>query len=301
MSYQVLLYYKYTHIAEPETYRTEQLALCQRLNLLGRIIVATEGINGTVSGTIEETQAYIEALRSDARTADIGIKIDAADGHCFPKLSIKVRDEIVSLNLGSDDVNPNEVTGTRLSPAEFKAAMENDDVIVLDGRNDYESALGRFRGALCPEVGNFREFPDWIRTHLKDAKDKKILTYCTGGIRCEKLSGFLIQEGFKDVSQLEGGIVTYGKDETVRGDGFEGQCYVFDQRIGVDVAEGVAPVSVCLRCHQPSTRYVNCGFPPCNDQVFLCRECQELAGKFCSDTCRHNRAEMDGLTQQAIS
>lgn len=289
MPYQVLLYYKYVHLSDPEAYRDEHLALCQGLGLLGRIIVAEEGINGTVSGSSEATKAYIEAMRDDPRTADMVFKIDPAEAHAFPKLSIKVRPEIVSLGLGQEDVSPNDLTGERLSPGAFKRAMEDEDAIVLDGRNDYESALGHFRGALCPDVKNFRDFPEWIRTHLGDAKDKKLLTYCTGGIRCEKLSAFLLKEGFKDVSQLDGGIVNYGKDESVQGEGFEGQCYVFDQRIAVEVnrvEESAAVVSSCLRCRRASPRYVNCAFPPCNDQVFLCEACEKEHGRFCSDCCR---------------
>lgn len=292
MSYQILLYYKYTRLDDPQTYRDEHLALCEQLGLRGRIIIAAEGINGTVSGTTGATAAYIEALQTDPRTADIEFKIDPADGHCFPKLSVKVRAEIVSLSLGGDDIDPTNLTGKRLRPAEFKQAMEDDNVVVLDGRNDYESALGRFRGAVCPDVKNFRDFPEWIRANLAGAKDKKVLTYCTGGIRCEKLSAFLLQEGFNDVSQLDGGIVAYGKDAQVRGEGFEGQCYVFDQRIGIGInqADNADLVSFCLRCDQPSARYVNCGYPPCNDQVFLCEACEQQHGKFCCDDCREAKA-----------
>ena len=290
MDFQVLLYYKYFRIDDPAAYREEHVALCERLGLRGRIIVAEEGINGTVSGELAATQAYMEAMHADPRTADLWFKVDPADGHAFPKLSIKVRDEIVSLNLGEDDLDPNELSGKRLSPVEFKRAMEEEDVIVLDGRNDYESALGRFKGAVCPELRNFRDFPEWIRENLADAKDKKLLTYCTGGIRCEKLSGFLLKEGFKDVSQLEGGIVTYGRDQEVRGEGFEGKCYVFDQRIAVPIDESAPPVSACLRCGEPSDRYVNCAYPPCNDQVFLCETCEGAEGRFCSDECRTAKA-----------
>ena len=291
MSYQVLLYYKYTRIDDPQAYHDEHRALCEKLGLLGRIIIAEEGINGTVSGLKESAEAYVEALRADPRTADMAFKTDATDGHAFPKLSIKVRSELVSLNLGDDDIDPNEITGERLSPAEFKQAMQDDDVVILDGRNDYESALGHFRGAVCPPVRNFRDFPEWIRTNLGDAKDKKVLTYCTGGIRCEKLSGFLLKEGFKNVAQLDGGIVCYGKDDTARGEGFEGQCYVFDQRIGIPVNQSGEPkiVSKCLRCERPSARYVNCAYPPCNHQVFLCDACEEEEGRFCSDGCRSSR------------
>ena len=284
-SHQVLLYYKYVPIANAATYVEEHRALCQRLDLLGRIIIAEEGINGTVSGTFDATQQYIAEMQADPRFADMEFKIDPADSHVFPKLSIKLRDEIVSLHLGGDDIKPYDVTAPRLKPAEFLAAMQDPEVIVLDGRNNYESDLGRFKDAICPDLDNFRDFPAWIRENLADAKEKKILTYCTGGIRCEKLSGFLLKEGFKDVAQLHGGIVTYGKDENVKGRDFEGQCYVFDQRIAVEVnnTETRAVISTCKRCGDACERYVNCGWKPCNAQTFLCFSCEEKHGKFCSD------------------
>ncbi len=288
--YRVLLYYKYVRLADPVAFTAEHRALCEELGLLGRILIAEEGINGSVSGTTAATEAYIAALRADARFADMDFKIDPADGHVFPKLAVRAREEIVALDLGEDDLFPGETTGKRLSPAEFHALMAAVDVIVLDGRNDYESALGHFKGALCPPLGNFRDFPAWIRQNLADAKDRRILTYCTGGIRCEKLSGFLVREGFRDVYQLEGGIVTYGKDETVRGRDFDGQCYVFDQRIAVEVnrTETRAVVATCLSCGQPSERYVNCAWKPCNAQVFLCPDCESGKGRFCGEKCAEN-------------
>ncbi len=286
--YQVLLYYRYCPLTEAESYTEEHRKFCEELDLRGRILIGNEGLNGTVSGKTPQTERYMEVLRDDPRTAGIEFKVDPAEDHVFPKLSVKFRPEIVTLGLSeAEDINPEELTGKRLSPKEWLEALQNEDVVILDGRNDYESALGRFAGALCPDVGNFRDFPQWIREHMAHLKDRKILTYCTGGIRCEKLSGFLLQEGFHDVSQLEGGIVTYGKDPEAQGREFEGLCYVFDERIAVEVnhTETHTIISHCSKCGEPSARYRNCAWPDCNRQFFLCERCEEQLGRFCSTEC----------------
>ncbi len=285
--FQVLLYYKYFSIDDPQRYVTEHRALCDELGLRGRILVASEGLNGTVSGELQQTERYMQIMHEHEGTRDMEFKIDPADDHVFKKLSIKARDEIVTLGLPSDeDINPNQTTGHYLSPKAFYEAMQDPNAIVLDGRNDYESELGRFRDALCPDVGNFRDFPEWIRKHRADLEGKRILTYCTGGIRCEKLSGFLLQEGFTNVSQLHGGIVTYGRDPKVKGRNFEGQCYVFDQRIGVPVNEANPTIiSTCALCGEATERYRNCAYKPCNAQFFCCESCEETKGRFCQDAC----------------
>ncbi len=290
MPYEILLYYLYTDIADPDDYVAQHRALCERLGLLGRIIVAKEGINGTVSGPAQATEAYRQALRAAPETAEIQFKTDPAPGHAFPKLSIKIRPEIVALGLSQeDDIDPRQTTGQRLSPEEWQKKMRQEDVLIIDGRNNYESALGRFEGALCPDLDSFRDFPKWIEEELAaqpGAKDRPILTYCTGGIRCEKLSGLLVEKGFKDVSQLEGGIVTYGKDPAVQGQGFEGQCYVFDERIGVPVnSVDPKPITHCRTCHEPYENYTNCAYPPCNAQIFLCPECEAKQGRYCDAAC----------------
>ena len=285
--FRILLYYLYSPVDDPEGFAGQQQELCEKLGLRGRIIVAAEGINGTLSGEAAATGAYMEAMKADPHTADMVFKIDPDDAHAFKKLSVKVRPEIVTLQLGCDEaVDPNKLTGRRLAPLEFYEAMKEEGALVLDGRNKYESDLGHFKGAVCPEVENFRDFPEWIRTNLADAKERPILTYCTGGIRCEKLSGFLLKEGFKNVAQLDGGIVTYGKDTSVQGLDFEGQCYVFDSRTGVQVnSNNPSVVASCRVCGEPSERYVNCAWKPCNCRIFLCFACQEEVGRFCSDEC----------------
>lgn len=285
--YQVLLYYFYADIENPEIYREEQRALCETLGLKGRIIVGKEGINGTLSGTAESCQAYKTAMESDALTAGIEFKIDPEQGHVFPKLSVKSREEIVTLGLGEDDFSPNECTGKYLDPADWRDAIKDPNAVIIDARNDYEWDLGRFKNSIRPPVPAFKDLPQWIRDNHEKFDGKKILTYCTGGIRCEKFSGFLVKEGYEDVSQLHGGIVKYGKDPEVRGEDFDGQCYVFDERIGVPI-NSVNPevVSFCTHCNEPSERYVNCKNKQCNAQHFCCEACEEQSLRCCTDACR---------------
>lgn len=285
--YQVLLYYFYAQIENPEIYREEQRALCETLGLRGRIIVGKEGINGTLSGPVEGCQAYKVAMESDALTAGIEFKIDPEQGHVFPKLSVKSRDEIVTLGLGDDDFSPNDCTGKYLDPVGWRDAIKDPNAVIIDARNDYEWDLGRFKNSIRPPVPAFKDLPQWIRDNHEKFEGKKILTYCTGGIRCEKFSGFLVKEGYEDVSQLHGGIVKYGKDPEVKGEDFDGQCYVFDERIAVPV-NTVNPevVSFCVNCNEPSERYVNCKNKLCNAQHFCCQACEEKSLRCCTDKCR---------------
>ena len=229
----------------------------------------------------------MSAMKKDPLTADMQFKIDEEQENVFPKLSVKARDEIVTLGLDADDFSPNEYTGKHLSPKEWHAAMDDPDTVILDARNDYEFDLGHFKKAIRPDIGNFKELPEWIREHRGELEGKKILTYCTGGIRCEKFSGFLVREGFDNVNQLEGGIVEYGKDPEVQGENYDGECYVFDQRIGVAVNHVNATiVSHCKHCGVSSKRYVNCGYAPCNAQHFCCEACEEKTQRYCEDECR---------------
>ena len=292
--FQILLYYRYKPLADPAAFVEEHHAFCEGLGLRGRILIGSEGVNGTVSGLTVSTERYMEALREDERTSGVEFKVDPADGHVFPKLSVKLRTEIVSLGLNEDtDIDPNELTGKHLSPTEWQEAMSKDDVVILDGRNNYESAIGRFKGAICPDVDNFRDFPQWIRDNMADLKGRPVLTYCTGGIRCEKLSGLLLREGFENVSQLDGGIINYGKDPKTQGRDFEGLCYVFDERVAVEsnFTETRAVISTCTKCGEDSPRYRNCAWPKCNRQFFLCEPCEESKGRFCCEECEAGFAE----------
>lgn len=284
--YNVLLYYKFVPIEDPETFATEHRALCESLGLRGRVLVATEGLNGTVSGTAEACSAYRTVMAADPRFSSMVFKIDEVEGHTFRKMFVRVKNELVTFraDLPSD---PNEVTGKRLSPIEWKARLERGDAIIIDGRTDYEFDIGHFRGAIRPDVESFREFPTWIREHLGDKKDTPILTYCTGGIRCEKLTSFMIREGFSDVSQLDGGIVTYGKDPQTRGALWDGKCYVFDERIAVEINQtgDKRIVGCCLHCGSPTEIYINCSNLLCNRQHLVCDECEDLFQQCCSLEC----------------
>lgn len=304
-AYQVLLYYKYVLIDDPVLFAQNHLAACKEIGLLGRILVSHEGINGTVSGTLEQTQAYMEMMKSDERFADMMWKIDAADGHAFKKMHVRAKNEVVHLGLGEDDIDPNEITGQYLTPTEFYEKMQQDDTIVIDARNDYEFDLGHFRGAVRPDIKNFRDLPAWMRENKEQFEGKKILTYCTGGIRCEKFSGWLVKEGYEDVGQLHGGIHNYGTDPEVKGQLWDGQMYVFDQRIAVPINK-VEHVIVGKDHFDgtPCERYVNCANPECNDKILCSEENEHLYMRSCSDECRthpRNRYIVEhGLSEEEV-
>lgn len=284
--YQVLLYYNFVKIEDREQFAADHLQFCKDLELKGRILVSDNGINGTVSGTVEQTEAYMKAMHEDPRFADTFFKIDAHDGHAFKKMHVRPREELVTLRL-ENPIDPNELTGAYLKPTEFYEAMQDENTVVLDTRNDYEYDVGHFRDAIRPDIKNFRDLPEWVEENRDKLEGKRVLTYCTGGIRCEKFTGWLIEEGFEDVGQLEGGIVTYGKDPEVKGKLWDGLCYVFDNRITVPInqTEHVV-IGVDHFDGTPCERYVNCADPVCNKQ-FLCSEENEhkyLRG--CTDACR---------------
>ena len=272
MDYRVLLYYNYTKIENPEQFAKEHLALCKSLGLKGRILVAEEGINGTASGTIEATQQYMDWMHNDERFKDTWFKIDESEGHAFRKMFVRPRKELVALNL-EEDVDPLRLTGEYLDPKAFKEALLDEDTIVLDARNDYEYDLGHFRGAIRPDIRNFRELPEWIRENKEEFMDKKVVTYCTGGIRCEKFSGWLLREGVENVAQLHGGIATYGKDPEVKGEMWDGKMYVFDDRISVEINQvDKQIIGKDWFDGTPCERYINCGNPSCNRQIITSEE-----------------------------
>ncbi|RDX02875.1 rhodanese-related sulfurtransferase [Listeria kieliensis] len=284
--YQVLLYYKYTTIDDPETFAKEHLAFCKEIGLKGRILVAEEGINGTVSGTTEATEKYKNAMHADPRFSDMVFKIDEADKHAFKKMFVRPRKEIVSLHL-EHDLSPLEVTGKYLEPEEFREALQDPDTVILDARNDYEYDLGHFRGAIRPDIKAFRELPNWVEENRDQFDGKKVVTYCTGGIRCEKFSGWLKTAGFDDVAQLHGGIATYGKNEKTKGEFWDGMMYVFDERISVPINR--VEHTIVGKDHfdgTPCERYINCANPHCNKQILASEENDEKYLHSCSHECR---------------
>ncbi len=284
--YNVLLYYQFVHIDNPNVFADEHRIFCESLGVKGRILVSPEGLNGTISGPVDACDEYRRVVSSDPRFASMVYKVDEVQEHAFRKLFVRVKKELVTFraDLPSD---PNEITGTRLTPVQWKELIERGDVIILDGRTDYEFDIGHFRGAIRPDVESFREFPEWIRTHLADAREKPILTYCTGGIRCEKLTSFMIRDGFKDVYQLDGGIVTYGKDQEIKGALWDGLCYVFDERVTVEInhTDDRQIVGRCHHCSEPTERYVNCRNYRCNLQHLACEPCEHQFNSACSIPC----------------
>lgn len=280
--YLILLYYCYTRIEDPEAFRIEHNLYCIEHNLRGRIIIANEGINGTISGLKEDCEKYMKDLHADPRFSHTEFKIEASETHAFQKLNMRVKDEIV--HSGLKHIDPNEKTGTYLEPKEFKEMKNDDDVVVVDVRSNYEHNVGKFKNAITFDIDNFRDFPDKVK-ELEQYKDKKVITYCTGGIKCEKASAYLLEKGFSNVYQLHGGIIKYGIEEG--GEDFDGKCYVFDNRIVADVNE-VNPtvISTCYICNTDCDRMVNCANPECNKHVPICDKCAEEMEGACSDTCK---------------
>lgn len=290
MDYQVLLYYKYVKIEEPEQFAKEHLKVCKELNLKGHILIAEEGINGTLSGLKEDTEQYMGLMKQDERFADLFFKIDESPEHAFKKMFVRPRKELVSLNL-EEDINPLEQTGKYLDPSEFREAILDEQTVVIDARNDYEYDLGHFRGAVRPDIRNFRELPQWIRDNKEQFMDQRIVTYCTGGIRCEKFSGWLLREGFDDVGQLHGGIATYGNDPLVKGELWDGKMYVFDERVSVDINEvDKQIVGRDWFDGRPCERYINCSNPECNRRIIASKENEEKFSGSCCDACREHPA-----------
>ena len=278
MKYTILLFYKYTHIENPVQFRDEHFALCQELGLKGRFIVAKEGINGTFEGTDEACKKYMDYMKADPRFADMHWKISKGteDGTAFPRLSVKVRKEIVSLHLGDEeDIDPNQITGIHLKPEELrKWYEEGKDFHIVDMRNDYELTVGKFEGTVFPDLNNFRDLKKNL-TKIEDLKDKTVLTVCTGGVRCEKASGLLVREGFKEVYQLDGGIVSYM--EKYPGKDFKGSLYVFDKRVTMHFEDEDKHeiISKCSKCKKPSEHYVNCANLMCHEHFICCEDCLE--------------------------
>lgn len=281
MTYRVLLYYKYVPIAHPAQFVAEQKALCQQLQLKGRVLIAHEGLNGTVCGTIEQAEQYKQALLADARFIDIEFKEHDYEANPFPKLKVKLRQEVVTL--GVPDLSPQEA-GQHLSPEDWHQLAQQDDVVVLDVRNNYESAIGKFHNAITPDIDNFRDLPAWVQQH-QELQDKKVLIYCTGGIRCEKASGLLKRSGVKDVFQLHGGIINYGKH--IPAGLWQGSCFVFDDRMAVPVNDPAhhEVIGRCLHCAAPSDQYYNCCNMECNKLILLCPACHAKSNQACSFEC----------------
>ncbi|MEM0998187.1 MAG: rhodanese-related sulfurtransferase [Bacteroidota bacterium] len=294
MPFRVLLYYNFCPIGNPDALRDEMEAKCRDWGLLGRILIAAEGLNGTVSGPVAATQAYVDYLHAHPILGATEFKIDPVPGHTFNKLHVRVKQEIV--HLGVEKLDMDQVVDNYVEPEEFRAVLEEDaaDVVILDARSNYEHEVGRFRNAITLDIENFRELPEKL-AELEAYKDKKIYTYCTGGIKCEKVSRLMLQAGFPEVYQLHGGIIRYAHE--TGGAHFEGSCYVFDQRVVVPVNE-VNPkvVGACQICAGPTEKMINCANPECNDHFLICDTCADSMAGTCSQACHDHprRRAWDG-------
>lgn len=286
-SYQVLLYYKYVAIKSPEELMAEQRNLCESLGLKGRIIIASEGINGTLEGTTKNTEKYIAFMQKLPEFNDINFKKSEGTGSAFPKLSIKVRDEIVTSNIAG--LQPVKVTGKYITAEELHTWFEEKrEFYIVDMRNDYEFMSGYFEGSIHPKLQNFRDLKE-VPKRLKHLKNKTVVTVCTGGVRCEKASGFLVTNGFADVYQLKDGIQTYM--EKYPNKHFKGKLYVFDGRItiGFNTTDpNHEIVGRCMLCNSKSDSYVNCMNLTCHLHFICCINCRDLETglAFCSPECR---------------
>lgn len=286
--YYVLSFYKFYKESQPQVFRDEHHLFCEQHHIKGRVYIAHEGINGTAAGTAEAVAAYQKFLHAKPQLKDMPFKIQEYTTMPFAKIKTKVRPYI--LNMGfkpGEDVDPSAKTGRHVSPQEWKQILENQtDYILLDIRNNYESKIGHFKGAVCPDLEGFTDFPAWADS-LAEHKNKKILMYCTGGIRCEKFSALLLDKGFQDVNQLDGGILNYAHE--VGADHFEGKCFVFDDRLVVDLTDKKSkPIAHCLRCQQPEDLYVNCANMDCNKLFIVCDHCAQKFEATCCDACQNS-------------
>jgi len=298
---KVILYYTFTPLPDPAAIKVWQKTLCQSLNLKGRIIISPQGINGTLGGDINDLKKYIRQTRSYEGLAKMKFKWSDGTGNDFPKLSVKVRPELVAFG------NPNEIKvdkngviggGVHLKPAQVDelVARRGDDVIFFDGRNSFEAQVGRFKNAVVPDTATTRDFVSEIESGKYDhLKEKPIVTYCTGGIRCEVLSAVMKTRGFQEVYQIDGGIFTYGKemgDERL----WEGALYTFDNRMSIEFSDKSKSIAKCEKCSAPANRFYDCPKPPCNSLNLLCTKCAEdLSSQICNHPQRkYSNAELIG-------
>ncbi len=293
MMQKILLYYKFTPVADPQAVRLWQKTLCASLNLKGRILISKHGINGTVGGEIDDLKAYIRETKTYFKNTVF--KWGDGGREHFPKLQVKVRDEIVSFGVADElQVDEHGVVGggKHLKPTEVNELVDRygDEVVFFDGRNVYEASVGRFKNAVVPDTRTSKDFITELDSGRYDhLKDKKVVTYCTGGVRCEILTPLMKNRGFKEVYQLDGGIVKYG--ETYGDDGlWEGSLYVFDDRMGVEFSDHAKILGTCIHCGGKTSNYENCALASCNDLVLICQTCkQDPAKLFHASGCRESQ------------
>ena len=282
--YSVILFYKFVDIADPKTVADDQREVCKQIGLTGRVIIAEEGINATLEGTHEQIAAYKEYLKKDRYFFDILVKESPSNGNSFHRLSVKVRPEIVTLGAGRFDVA--KETAKELPANELQQWYENgEDFVVLDLRNDYEIASGKFENTIDPQLANFRDLPQKLAS-MGDLKNKKVVTVCTGGIRCEKATCLLTREGFSDVYQLKDGIHTYM--EQYPGEHFKGTLFVFDDRMTTDVVPSIPNkeiIGTCTFCNEKTENYCSDDSVRPSKKILCCADCFEKEKEHLRASC----------------
>lgn len=261
MPITISTFYKFVAIDDPERLKAELAALGCGLGIKGTILLAHEGVNATVSGTCEAVAMVLAALRADSRFSDLVSKESYAAAHPFRRFKVKVKPEIVSF--GHPEVNPAKGAGTYVPPQHWNALIQQPDVVVVDTRNAYEYDIGTFRGARDPKTRSFREFAQFVEANLDPERDRRVAMFCTGGIRCEKSTAYLRSKGFKDVYHLEGGILKYLEVVPPSESLWQGECYIFDDRVALE--HGVTPghYQHCTRCGFPvRATAINTGSEP---------------------------------------
>ncbi len=298
---KVILYYAFTPISDPEAVRLWQKTLCESLRLKGRILISPHGINGTLGGDMSALKKYVRATKEYPGFKKIDFKWSDGQGNEFPRLKIRVRDELVAFG------NPNELVvdengivggGIHLRSDQVEKLVEErgDEIVFFDGRNAFEAKIGKFKNAIVPDVSSTRDFVNEIESGKYDhLKEKPIVTYCTGGIRCEVLSTVMKNRGFKEVYQIQGGIVRYGKKYGDSGL-WEGSLYTFDARMALDFTESAKVIGQCEKCSAPTNQFHNCANISCHDLILLCDSCaKENVNKSCThDRSRTRNSEMIG-------
>lgn len=280
---KVLLYYKYITIEYPKRIVKWQHKICQELKLTGRILIGREGINGTVGGQTEAIELYKKIVHHHPLFKDMVFKESAGSAESFPRLQIKERDEIVRLGIDPELIKAQD-GGIHLTPEQTHQILSNPDenVVLFDARNEYEWQIGAFENAIKPPIRYFRELPNYIDTNLEQFKDKKVVMYCTGGIRCERASAYLKSKNVAEqVYQMGGGIHTYIEQYP---DGFfKGKNYVFDARIATKANEVI--LGTCTLCTTACDEYTNCLNAACNNHFICCDACKQQLQNTCSAAC----------------
>lgn len=275
MSYIVASFYKFVSLQDCQQQQAQLLSYCQQQNLKGTIILAPEGINGTLAGSREGIKAILAFLRSDSRFSGLEVK-ESLSEHCpFKRMKIKLKREIVTF--GNPDANPSTQVGTYVRPQDWNRLIEDPDVVVIDTRNRYEVAIGSFKGAKNPQTDSFVQFPDYVSQNFDPQQHPKVAMFCTGGIRCEKASSYLLSQGFKEVYHLEGGILKYLAEITPEESLWEGECFVFDERVAVKHGLAQGSYDLCLGCGYPISDSDKAS--PHYQKGVCCPHCHEINGK----------------------